>query len=386
MENNKSELLVDQVNRSVFFSEFTYSQNEFTAGKQKLELADHVVWLDNLFFIFQIKERNPSDESDGAKWFQNKVINKAVKQIKNTINYLDEYSHIPLTNNKGHEFNLSNAKHLQKRKVIVYHPEANFPDEKRNLKFYESSQVGLVHLFHAEDYAWVCQYLQTPAEVEEYFDFREELFEAQRQVIIHLPEQYVLGHFFETLEVDHIDARYINRVNDFNHNSVEEFTISGIITNFTKSIRLAGAATEYYPIIREIAKLKRSELSEFKKRLLKALDDCKSDEVKIPYRIYCPRTDCGFVFIPIPQAFSSKWRTAINNYTMAHKYDQKATKCIGLTVMQVFDPKDHIDMNWLYMEQEWEYDDLLEAELEKNFPFRKVSVKEVKNRYTHPEP
>jgi hypothetical protein len=71
---------------------------------------------------------------------------------------------------------------------------------------------------------------------------------------------------------------------------------------------------------------------------------------------------------------------------MAHKYDQKATKCIGLTVMQVFDPKDHIDMNWLYMGQEWEYDDLLEAELEKDFPFRKVSVKEVKNRYTNPEP
>ncbi|RAJ22371.1 hypothetical protein [Pedobacter cryoconitis] len=40
-------------------------------------------------------------------------------------------------------------------------------------------------------------------------------------------------------------------------------------------------------------------------------------------------------------------------------------------------------MNWLYMEQEWEYDDLLEAELEKDFPFRKVSVKEVKNRYTN---
>lgn len=382
MKNNESENLVNQVNQGVFFKEFTFSENEFKAGNLALELADHVVWLDELFFIFQIKDRNPTDTENGAKWFQNKVINKAVKQIKNTIKYLNEYEHIPLINNKGHEFNLSDAKDLDKRKVIVYNPADNFPEEKRNLKFYNSSQIGLIHLFHAEDYAWICKYLQTPAEVEEYLGFREQLFKAQGSVIMHLPEQYVLGHFLETLEVDHILARYINNVKDFNHDT-DDFDISGIINNFTSSIRLANGATEYYPIIKEIAKMKRSELREFKKRFVKAWETCKEVDLDLPYRIYLPRTDCAFIFIPLPKSRAAKWEIALRNYTLAHKYDQKAGKCVGVIVKQHIEKgENYIDMNWMFVEQGWEFDDLIEAQLKKNYPFRKVSMKEVKNRYT----
>lgn len=382
MKNNESEDLVDQVNQNVFFKEFTFSQNEFKVAKLKLELADHVVWLDDLFFIFQIKDRNPTDEENGAKWFQNKIINKAVKQIKNTLKYLNEFEHIPLINNKGHEFNLSDARGLDKRKVIVYNPAGNFPEEKRNLKFYKSSQIGLVHLFHAEDYAWICEYLQTPAEVEEYLDFREDLFDVQEHMIVHLPEQYVLGHFLETLDVDHIDPSYINNVRDFKHDT-EDFDISGVINNFTQSIRLANGATEYYPIIREIAKLKRSELREFKLRFVKAWEVCKEEEFKLPYRIYLPRTDCGFIFIPLPRSMAEKWNNALYNNTLAHKYDQRAGKCVGVVVMQHLEKgENYIDMNWMYVEQEWFYDDLIEAELKNDFPFRQVSTKEIKNRYT----
>lgn len=352
------------------------------AGKQELELADHIVWLDNLFFIFQIKERRSEDAEDGIKWFQNKVINKGVKQIKNTLRYLNDFKHIPLVNNKGHEFNLSDARDLEKRKVIIYSPSENFPEEKRNLKFYKSSQVGLVHLFHAEDYAWICEFLQTPAEVEEYLNFREELYNAQERIIIHLPEQYILGHFLQTLAVDHIEASYINHVRNFDH-ATDDFDMSGIINNFTNSIRLANQPTEYYPIIREIAKLKRSELREFKLRFVKAWEVCKQEELKLPYRIYLPRTDCGFIFIPLPPSRADKWYTALYNYTLAHKYDQKAGKCVGVIVKPHLEKgENYIDMNWMYVEQDWFYDDLIEADLKNNFPFRQVSIKSIDNRYT----
>lgn len=381
METNKSEEIINQFNQSIFFKEFTYSKNEFKAENLELELADHIVWLDDIFFIFQIKDRNPTDNEDGAKWFQNKIINKAVKQIKNTIKYLNEYNHIPLLNNKGHEFNLSQTRELKKRKVVVYDPAGNFPEEKRNLKFYNSSMIGLIHLFHTEDYSWICEFLQTPAEVEEYLGFRERLYESQQSKIVHLPEQYVLGHFLETLEVDHLAARYINNVRDFNHDS-DDYNISGIIYNFSNSLRLTNDPTEYYLIIKEIAKLKRSEVREFKLRFNKAWKDCKQEDFELPYRIYLPRTDCGFVFIPLPKSKASKWQTALSNFTLTHKYDQQARKCVGVVIMPHIEKgENYIDMNWMYMEHEWLYDDLIEKELKDDFPFRQVSIKEIKNRY-----
>ena len=52
MENNKTENVVSQINSNIFFKEFTFSKNDFKHldEKQKLEFADNVVWLDDIFF------------------------------------------------------------------------------------------------------------------------------------------------------------------------------------------------------------------------------------------------------------------------------------------------------------------------------------------------
>ena len=51
-----SESIISQINSNVFFKEFTFSKNDFKElnTNQKLEFADNVVWLDTLFFIYQI--------------------------------------------------------------------------------------------------------------------------------------------------------------------------------------------------------------------------------------------------------------------------------------------------------------------------------------------
>ncbi len=85
MKQTESENLISTVNTNVFFREFTFSKNDFKDidSKQELEFADNVVWLEDIFLIFQIKEKG-IDTSDNNKWFQNKILNKAVKQIKST--------------------------------------------------------------------------------------------------------------------------------------------------------------------------------------------------------------------------------------------------------------------------------------------------------------
>ena len=117
------------------------------------------------FFIFQIKERN-NEIGDDKKWFDNKIINKGVKQIKSTLKYLENYPEILIENEKGHKLNISNVrKNIDSKKIIIYKPNKDFSEEIRHKKFYESSEIGLIHLFHSEDYHWICKYLITPCEI-----------------------------------------------------------------------------------------------------------------------------------------------------------------------------------------------------------------------------
>ena len=48
-----------KLNADYFFREFTFSSNKFKPNpNEELELADNVVWLDDLMIVYQVKERN----------------------------------------------------------------------------------------------------------------------------------------------------------------------------------------------------------------------------------------------------------------------------------------------------------------------------------------
>lgn len=381
---NKAENSISTINTNVFFNEFTFCKNDFKAlnSKLQLEFADNVVWLDDLLFIYQIKERDNDNSSDDQKWYNNKVINKGVKQIKSTLSYLMSYPEIYIENEKGHKLNISQAKSCKSiNKIIIYSPNNNFPEDLRFKRFYKSADVGLIHLFHIEDYEWVCKYLITPTEVNEYLEFREAYYLANPERSNLLPEQYILAHFFETLETDHFDPQYISNLQKVNQ-EIEEFDISNFVKNFTNGITLINHQTEYYPIIREISKLNRADLLEFKRRLVKAIEVCEDKEFTFPYRIHIPRTNCSFVFVPLHSSKAKYWKNALYNLVNAHKYDQKAEKCIGVTVFKDSTVPEYFQLYWMYLEGKWVYD----AEMEEIFkqnppPFRETHVKKIDNRY-----
>jgi len=382
MRQTKSENIIAQINKGVFFKEFTFSKTDFKAldSNQELEFADNVVWLDDLFFIFQIKERE-KNSNDDEKWFKNKVLKIAVRQIKSTLKYIQGYPEINIENEKGHRLDITKARESKNiKKIIIYSPNENFSEKLQQIKFYESSEVGLIHLFHSEDYYWICKYLITPAEVEEYLNFRENLFEFNRETANLLPEQYFLGHFLETLETDHFNAKYISNLTKYKQN-IEDFDISLLIENFNKNITLTNSQTEYYPIVREISKLNRSELTEFKKRLTVSVEKSENEQLRTPYTIYVPRTDCGFVFIPLHSSKSEHWKTALDNYTMAHKYDSKSRKCIGIVIFKDKKDLNYHELFWQYLDYEWEFEEETEKLLSDNYPFRETKMKRIDNRY-----
>ena len=377
----KGEQFISIINSNVFFKEFTFSRNEFLAepSKQNFELADNVVLLDELLFIYQIKDRNKSDPTSSIEqWFKSKILNKAVKQIKNTIKYFKDFKQIEIANERGHKQNLADADIELSIKIIIYNPEQDMPEELRFQKFYESSKVGLIHLFHLEDYQWICQYLVTPTEIGEYFDFREDLFKKHKE-INKLPEQYILGHFLSGEDTGSIKIELIETLKKLDEN-VSEFSFSHMIDIFSDRIKLSENETDYYFIIKEIAKLKRNELKEFKLRFDLSIKNAKNQEFSRPYRITIPRTGCGFVFIPLESEFKDNWKNALNNYTLANKYDQKIDKCIGMLIYEDPSDKKWFEVFWMLVNYEWEYEEEIENKLKENFPFREVRVTEL-NRY-----
>lgn len=377
----ESEKYIAELNSNFFFKEFTFSSTEFKFDEkgQELQLADNVIWLDDLLLISQIKERKRSGNSDNENWFKNKVLKKAVGQIKDTISYFEIYKEISIPNERGHFLNVSEASKIEPIKLIIYAPDNQFPEKLRFQKFYKSKVIGYVHLFHIEDYLWICKYLITPFEIREYLNFRELLFRNHEKELDNLPEQYVLGHYIETLDTLTLNPRYIENLKNFVHDE-NEFDISFIIENFKGKIRIEPDSLDYYAIIKELAKLNRADLREFKKRYLLAIEKSKEQEFTLPYRITSLNSKCGFVFVPIEYEHRKHWHNAIINFTEVHKYDQKLHKCVGMIVYQHPTEK-YFDVNWCYSESTWEYNEEFEKLLKENYPFRAVKMEKTFRYY-----
>ncbi len=67
-----------KLNEHFFFSEFTFSKNTFKPSPDnQFELADSILWLDDIFVVYQLKERNIGQTisiGNEKKWFYSKVI------------------------------------------------------------------------------------------------------------------------------------------------------------------------------------------------------------------------------------------------------------------------------------------------------------------------
>lgn len=358
----ESEDITSKINSHLFFSEFTFDENDFYPSDGKKELADNVLWLDDLLIIIQIKERNRKDvktKTDENNWFKNTVLKKAKRQIKNSLDYFNTYDEILIKNRRERLIDISSVNMNEVRKLIIYKPNSNLLDFKnRRLKFYVSNEVGNIHLFELEDYYWICRFLITPTELNEYLCFREQLYLRHKDIIDVYPEQYILAHFLHTDDVSYIKNEYIDSLSKLEQDN-DEYNLTNFIDSFVDKIRIPDQkeSIEYYSIIKEIAKLKRYELKEFKIRFVKIIEEAKSNMLSMPYKFLVPRTECGFVFISLVEDKSEYWENALINITETFKYKHKLKKCLGVIVHKY---GEYFDVNWAFLEYEWEVNENLD--------------------------
>lgn len=369
MGYTESENLITSINTNIFFSEFTFDKNEFYPTKSdKKELADNVLWLDDLLFIIQIKERNSTKSKTSVdNWFKNKVLNKAKNQIKASLEYLNKYETIPITNKQNQKLDISKAKTKGIHKVIIYKTSETLNEIHKNTKFYKSQDIGYIHIFDSTDYYWICWYLHNPSELNEYLDFRVRIYQKHKKIIQILPEQYILTHFLNTEDETFLDPKYIETLSKLD-NDRNDYDISWLIENF-KNTLIPGSQNnplDYHSIIKEIAKLKRYELYEFKSRFVKAIKNVNEDSFTPPLRYTSLRTECGFVVIPLFSKHSNSWKKALANFTAIYKYKRKVQKCLGVVI---FKKGEYFEIYWAYMNDEWSFDSQLEEALSREEEF-----------------
>lgn len=372
MTLEKLENFISIINENFFLKEFSFSKNDFSPPQMsELQFSDHVIWLDDLLITFQIKNREvlvshtPEEE---IKWFKNKILKEAKKQIKHTLNYLKIHREINITNERGHIFNVASANLKKEIHIILYSPHELLPEEYRRKKHYLSDIAGFIHLITAYDYVEVCRILITPAEISEYLEFRKDIISKWEKEVNSLPEQALVGQFLHgNFNISPSDE-FIKYFLAFDQNR-NEFDILPFLKNFPEQITTANNPYEYYKILAELAKLNRNELKEVKLRINLCVEKAKNLEYDKPYRFTSIRTGCCFVFIIIPLEYIKNSSNLLQAFTCLHKYDQQLRKCIGIYIIY---NGEYFDIGWYFIEEDWVYNSEIERKLKNDFPFRPV--------------
>lgn len=365
MLSNQSEKEITQINQNVFFKEFTFDKNDFIIdGHNKVELADNVLWLDDLMIVIQIKEKDLKGNSSVDDWLKNKVFKKAKDQVKNTLKYLYDHKTISIANGHNENHILDIRKIVSIHSVIIYKID-DWNKESEVAKKYITQDNRLIHFISFDDYIQVCRYIITPVELGQYLYFREKMLRNNMN-IDELPEQYFLAHYFQNPINTTFNILYICNLNKICEKIIskeDEFYLGNFISHMRETLYAYGNERDYYFTVRELAKLNRGEMKLFKERLLAIIHGDPKSLPVLMKRFASDRTKCGFVLMKLNEDVKDTWSNALINFTYEFKYKWKLEKCIGLVVLK---DNEYYDFKWCYMEGKWAYDEEWEKRVEED--------------------
>lgn len=327
-----------------------------------MEVADHVVWIDDLLFLYQLKERG-STGGDIEKWVKKKIVKEATKQIRDTIGLSQSEEPVLIYNDYGHPFDFTQTRSAHTYKLVLFRvPGLQVPGPRYHI----SSTVGFIHIFNIIDYQDTITRLYTPVELADYLAFRETLLRKYRPN--DLPsEGALLGQYLtdssSAKPSEHFAAASILVLDD--RSEYDLTTFFGMIRSRIEF--QAAGPTSYYRMLAELCKLTRAELKHFKLRFRLTVDAAMANRLERPYRFVDPRTDCGFLFLPLTSEQIPKRKAGLENLSLAAKYDQRTSRQVGLSVAR---EGDDITIEWSFAEHPWVANPYLEERLRTAYPFR----------------
>jgi hypothetical protein len=352
--------------RTIFLPEFSFASNRFQVEKVgQLELADHVVWADDLLIAIQMKEREAGLPE--ANWFEDKVLKKATKQVRDTLSFLGTYGSILIENQRGHRFSLDPAKLKRKFMVVVYDEPASLIYRARP-NHYISKTAGLIHMLRATDLLDVCRTLITLSEIAQYLEFRAMIVRANSL----LSERAILGQFLRGAKDEIPDERNAEEFLRFRRNR-SRFDIRWFFEELPSVIHTNhnGDDKSYYGILREFVLLDRFELEQAWIRIGIVNDSLQRSANRPPVVMATQRGTC-FVWIAVPDDnYAQRFNLLLNMIVLA-KYQTRMDRCVGMSHAKRPDGLIELDMG--YTDEPWAYDPLAEQCLREANPFMPFGI------------
>lgn len=374
-----------QLNSTTFWKEFTYSETWFyPRPTDKVELADGIVLIGPLAYVYQLKERtNATDDPEAERrWFNNKVLSKATKQIRDSLRYLADNDIITLQNAQGHTVEVKGSDMTSIHKVVIFSATKALPEDCWETQFYISNTAGFIHVLAAHDYLGILDKLRVPNDIRLYFEYRESVLPRLREQGTKVEEPDIMVAFLTERDLPQPQSKEQLRafVQD-----LDAFDLSPILSDLSSHIQKSADDNNYYRILIEFARSPRSVWREFKIRLIKALEAARASEPLKPFRFTWPENDCTFMVAAMDPDWPStgpdgeRMRMgALAMFTETAKYDARSSKGVGLLISK--DGK-HVHLDWCHVDHPWEKDSKIENVLASGELFRPVSERMVDNFY-----
>jgi hypothetical protein len=334
----RSEKLLAAINDNIFYSEFCFFYLEVRDGSgQSRQLADHIVALDDLLMLFQVKERaEPGTPEDERAWFYRKVVKKASRQMRDTLGLLESGSGYDLPNHRGQIANVSIAKATTIHKVIVYAASADLPQDCADVRHhFSTSGGGFIHILSAIDYLSALRFLLAPGEFAAYLAFRESVVRRWEAELV-LPSERSLVAQFMSGDLCGRPCELPAIRDEMPGEPAEAVAFIRYLGALGRRFAAYSDAEEqegFRRVLAEIARLDRRELIDVAHGVALCVDAVKSGRIDtLPWTMQPSSRPCGFVFVPVfSRTYEDRLKT-LGGFACADKYRYRHAREIGIAV------------------------------------------------------
>lgn len=365
---------IAQQSSNVFLRAFSFPTTQLpvlTADDKAL--ADRVVMMDEIGFVFQIMEREQQVASrlgDLEKWVVNHVVRHGVKQIQRTRELLASYMGLSLVNGFGHRVLVTPKDPELLVSVIIY----RVPPRTRAFRaarFKRNKKGDFVHILRDSDYFEIARHFGTPAELLDYFSFRQDILTTWDAPATGVSEAALIGQYLLEDYASQPDERFAKAVHSRGTPMACEFSF--ILDSLASTIATQEsdyADTDFYEILSELGRLERHELRAIKRQVQLALEAVRAERQELPYRLASARTGCGFLILAVNGEFHDRALEALNSLARASKYELDLDRQVGIGMWR---GTNFVEIEWVYMIGKNMPDHELEQRLARNYPFRRTT-------------
>ncbi len=359
---------------NVFLRAFSFATTQLPViSVNQKPLADRIVMMDEIGFVFQLMEREQKVASrlgDLEKWMVNQVVRRGVKQIQRTRELLASYMGLSLVNSFGHRVLVTPKDPELLVSVIIY----RVPPRTRAFRaarFKRNKKGDFTHILRDSDYFEIARQFATPAELLDYFSFRQDILTTWDAPATGVSEAALIGQYLLEDYSSQPDERFAKAVRSRGDPRVCEFSfVLDSLANTIAAQESDYADTDFYEILSELGRLERHEIRAIKRQVQLALEAVRAERQELPYRLASARTGCGFLILAVNGEFHDRAMEALTSLARASKHELDLDRQVGIGMWR---GANFVEIEWVYLIGKNMPDPELEQRLARNYPFRRTT-------------